>query len=469
MSHDQQLDRRKFIQVTAATAAGAALAGNGGLPLASQASEVTFNGGDSLCHGPGWETLNPGFWQIKDGALRRRIKNYGDRARSTGFPFHYETHRRNDGVMPTEYDPSLPGGVIYRKDWKLSGSWTITARFTYHGEVDVTREGDSEDWKMYQPGYSLMGLAFGAKSLLESYNKARNVSMVGWSDDGKFGFLGKPGKAARGGRKARLVDVPDLKPGDVVEISLTAEPKGDQTQLKATLVLSDGALLSVTQGVGRRAAEGYVGVVGRGLADFSVNRLNVERVRISRCRLARSTATPVIRWAIRSRKSTANGKFALSVCLRPMENRLRSGSPTPPRPSGGWQQVKVAGRAPIVNHEWRRNTASILATLPVNPATKTLYYTVWKDGKDVTADSRLGTDATGPGTGLVGDVPASGDYVGRLPQLTAPYKICGLSCHAITSGLQQRTDLGLKLLGGGDDWQFRDQPDGGGIQALGRL
>ena len=58
---------------------------------------------------------------------------------------------------------------------------------------------------------------------------------------------------------------------------------------------------------------------------------------------------------------------------------------------------------------------------------------------------------------MVGDVPASGIYVGRLPQLKAPYKLCGLSCHAITSGLQQHTEAGLKILGGGDDWQVRDQ------------
>ena len=54
--------------------------------------------------------------------------------------------------------------------------------------------------------------------------------------------------------------------------------------------------------------------------------------------------------------------------------------------------------------------------------------------------------------------PPTGAYVGRLPQLTAPYKLCGLSCHAITSGLQQRQGDGWQILGGGDIWQFRDQP-----------
>jgi hypothetical protein len=454
MNNDQEIDRRKFIKVTAATAAGAAVTvGIPGQPVG--AKEIAFSAVDSLYHGPGWETLNPGFWQIKGGALRRRIKNYGDRARATGFPFHYETHQREGGVMPMEYDPSLPPGVIYRKDWKLNGEWSISVRFTYHGDADVRRPGDSDDWQMYQPGYSLMGLAFGSKNLFESYNKARNASFVGWSDDGKFGFVKRPG---RGGRKAMLVDAPALKPGDVVEISLKAEPKEEHTKLTATLTTPDGKTISVAEGVGQRAAEGYVGVVGRGLADFSVDQLkvdpgknkqlNVGEVDCYTCYPLGDTLKDLDgQWQVRF-----VGLFASDG--KQAEIRITE----TPNPEGGWQQVKVAGRARIINNAWRRNTATIDTTLPANPATKTLYYTVWKDGKDVTADPRIGTDATGPGTGFVGDVPSSGQYVGRLPQLKAPYKLCGLSCHAITSGLQQRTENGLKILGGGDDWQVRDQP-----------
>ena len=132
---------------------------------------------------------------------------------------------------------------------------------------------------------------------------------------------------------------------------------------------------------------------------------------------------------------------------------------TSERPEGGWENVPPAGSAKIVNNAFRRHTAVVTATLPNSPAESDLFYTVWKDGKDVTTDGRIGTDACGPGTGLVGDVPSTGSYVGRLPQLKAPYKLCGLSCHAITSGLQQRTEDGvLKILGGNDDWQIRDQP-----------
>ena len=455
MSNKNEFDRRDFIKATSALAAGAVVTGSVGDLGVASADSIALPDIDSLCHGPGWETLNPGYWQVINGALRRRIQNYGDRARATGFPFHYETHRRAGGVMPMDYDPSLPPGVIYRKEWKLNGEWSVSAKFTYHGDVDVRRDGDSDEWKMYQPGYSLMGLAFGAKSLFESYNKVRNASFVGWTDNGKFGFAAKTG---RSGRKAKLVDAPKLSSGDVVEVSLTATPQGQQTKLTTTLITPDGKEVSVTQSVPRRAAEGYVGVVGRGLADFSVDEFKVDPVTCKplivgevdcyTCYPLGDTLKQVDgKWQVRF-----VGLFATDG--KQAEIRIAD----TPDPTGGWQQVNVAGRAEIVNNKWRRNTATILTTLPANPATKTLYYTIWKDGKDVTADSRIGSDGSGPGTGYVGDVPSSGQYVGRLPQLKAPYKICGLSCHAITSGLQQRTDKGLKLLGGGDDWQFRDQP-----------
>ena len=59
--------------------------------------------------------------------------------------------------------------------------------------------------------------------------------------------------------------------------------------------------------------------------------------------------------------------------------------------------MPVCGTADIVNHQWRRNTATVEVKLPSNPADQTLYYTIWKDGQDVTSDGRIGTDACGPG------------------------------------------------------------------------
>ena len=140
--------------------------------------------------------------------------------------------------------------------------------------------------------------------------------------------------------------------------------------------------------------------------------------------------------------------------------------PTNPNQSAAGENVPVAGAAKIVNNDWRRNTSVTEVMLPFDPASTTQYYTVWKDGKDVTADTRIGSVMTGPGTGLVGDVPAVGTYVGRLPQLVAPYKMCGLSCHAITSGLQTRGDNGFQIRGGNDEWLIRDQPTMGAYQHL---
>ncbi|MEO1524294.1 MAG: twin-arginine translocation signal domain-containing protein [Planctomycetota bacterium] len=449
---ENPLDRRRFLKTTSAVAAATSLASGNSV---AQASSITFNGPDSLSLDLSWQTLNPGYWQIKNGALRRRIRNYGDRARSTGFPFHYETHGRSGGVMPTEYDPSLPSGIVYRKEWKLTQTWSVTATFTYHGQVDVRRDGDSDQWKMYQPGYGRMGIAFGAKNLLESYSKTRHAESVCWSDDGKFGFAGKPGK---NGRKPKLVDAPDVTPGDQITLTVSAEPVGDYTKVTATLRTTSGESVVVSQGIGNRAAEGYVGIVGRGLADFSVSRFDVEPA--GNTPLDIGSLDCHVCYPLGDTLQEVDGKWRVRfVGLFASDgDKAEIRIADSPEPSGGWASVPVAGSATIVNHEWRRNTATILATLPINPATATLYYTIWKDGRNVTTDPRIGTDAVGPGTGSVGDVPSSGDYVGRLPQLAAPYKICGLSCHAITSGLQQRTDKGWKLSGGGDDWMFRDQP-----------
>lgn len=457
MNEQNPIDRRKFLKVTGGTVAATA-ALSAGLPNVAEAQSnvITFSGPDSLCHGPGWETLNPGYWQIKNSALRRRIRNYGDRARSTGFPFHYETHKRNGGVMNTEYDPSLPPGTIYRRDWKLSGEWSISAKFTYRGQVNDQREGDHEDWQQFQPGYGMMGLAFGAKSLFESYGKIRNANLVAWTDDAQFGFAGKG--RGRNSRKAKKLPTPELKPGDIVEMKLEVSKVGGWADVKATLVLPNGVNTSLAQKLPFKFPDGYVGLVGRGLLDFEVNEFRVEPQ--NNQRLEAGEVDCYTCYPLGDTLKQVDGKWQVrfvglfATDGKQAEIRIAD-SPTP---RGGWNRVKAAGRAKIVNNEWRRNTATIHATLPANPATKTLYYTVWKDGKDVTSDPRIGSAGSGPGTGYVGDVPSSGEYVGRLPQLQAPYKMCGLSCHAITSGLQQRTENGLKILNGGDDWQFRDQP-----------
>jgi hypothetical protein len=158
-----------------------------------------FDRDDSLYRGDDWESLNPGYWQIEDGALRRRLTNYGDRARKTGFPFHYETHKQT--AMPVDYDPSLPHGVIYRRDWQLTGNYAVLIFATVHEVSRKPEAGDDPAWKMFQPGDGQMGIAFGAKTQFDSYGVGNKAWRAVWSNDGKL-HIQPPSRNRRGGAPA---------------------------------------------------------------------------------------------------------------------------------------------------------------------------------------------------------------------------------------------------------------------------
>ena len=456
------MQRRHFLK-TSAAGLGTIAVSHQGLP--AQRSQETliddFARVDSLYHGSAWESLNPGYWKIEDGTLRRRLKNYGDRARRTGFPYHYETHQGKK--MNVDYDPSLPQGILWRRDWKLVENYRVTLQGTFHGKTTDVPEGDQENWKMHQPGYGVVGIALGGKNLFEGYGKERNTTVLGWRDNDSLSVVTEPkpkkGKATQKPKGPREVDAPKLSPGDALSLSVdvSGEANGPATVI-ATFTNSEKSVTLTRENVPRRHTEGFFGIAGRGLIDFDISRVDIE---------------PGENQALHAGLSDCCACYPLGDTLQKIDDQwqvkfvsvfVTDGKVTELRvadsesPEGGWDKVPLAGSAPIVNNDFRRNTAIVTAALPMSPADATLFYTVWKDGVDVTTDARIGTDACGPGTGLVGDVPSSGSYVGRLPQLQAPYKLCGLSCHAITSGLQQRTDNGLKMLGGGDDWQVRDQP-----------
>ena len=89
----KNLQRRDFIKQTALATTGVAVGGAATTDVASaqvaaSPSVHRFAVPVSLVHPQGWEKMNPGYWKIEDGALRRRLVNVGDRARRTGFPFH---------------------------------------------------------------------------------------------------------------------------------------------------------------------------------------------------------------------------------------------------------------------------------------------------------------------------------------------------------------------------------------------
>ena len=161
---------------------------------------------------------------------------------------------------------------------------------------------------------------------------------------------------------------------------------------------------------------------------------------------AMRSATPSAMW-VASGGYGSWVSFAPRVVLRNCEVSDRD------QPQGGWANVPVAAEAPVVGNDFRFHTAVLDAVLPFNPAERTLYYTIWKGGRDVTADPRIGTAAVGIGTGQVGTVPESGRYVGRLPRLRSPYRISAHGCHFIGSN-----DGELPEWQEGGGFQISDQP-----------
>lgn len=443
------MNRRHFLKTTSASLALT--------PFLKGTTLDNFSSPDSLVHGPQWESLNPGYWQIQNGSLRRRLKNIGDRARRTGFPYHSETHRKRK--METSYDPSLPHGILWRNDWKLAGNYTITLKGTYLADRPAVPEGDSPDWKMNQPGYGQIAIAIGGRNLFEGYDKSRKATLIGYADNGTLGILKQPGNNKKKSPKAPPIKTPALKPGDKLTLTLEVGDHLNGTASVITTLSSGENSATVAEFfVPRSRTSGFFGVATRGLIDFEISDLSLDpqnnkpltvgHADCSACYPLGDTLKQVDnKWQVKFVSVFASDGKKAEIRVSTSQN-----------PESGWQKVPVTGTAKIINNDFRRNTAVITATLPKSPGDATLYYTVWKDGVNVTADPRIGTHACGPGTGLVGDVPSSGSYVGRLPQLKAPYKLCGLSCHAINSGLQQRTPDGFQILGGGDDWQIRDQP-----------
>ena len=467
------LDRRSFLEGTVG-ATGAALAASALPPhpallstfnsAKSLETEYQFDRPNSNYHGQQWQTLNPGFWKIENGALRRRLQNYGDRARRTGFPFHAETHNFD---YKTDYDPSLDCGVIYTPQWKLSGEYQLETEFTYHADRPALPKGDQPNWKMHQDGYGLMGIAIGAKSVFQSYNRLGQLIRIGWSDKQQLVIMG-PTKTAKRSSQGGLSPSTDsilksteamqLKPGDKCRLIVHVLPSEEnRCQVRVTFS-ANAKTVSLTHSFPNQKTDGFVGVLSRGLIDFGVTRFKVQPYRNKPLKIGHSDclACYPLGDTLTLKEEKWHVRFVGMFSSDGKKIEIRVADSTAPQ--GGWGQVKIAGVGRIVDNQWRRNTAVIDVTLPINPSEKTLYYTVWKDGKNVTSDERVGTEACGPGMGLVGEVPGGGNYVGRLPQLKAPYKLCGLSCHAINSGLQERNDDGWTISGHQDTWGVRDQP-----------
>ena len=366
--------------------------------------------------------------------------------------------------MPVDYDPTLPPGLIWHRRWRLSGNYRLEMAGQVHAPAHGPGENDDPEWKMYQPGYGMLGLAFGSSTLYESFGFAgpdgKAAWIAAWTDDGYFGIR------EHGSDTVIAIErVPKPSEGDSYRIDVEVSGERDAAgEISATLEIEGqgrAAEVHVENVDRKRHLEGFVGVAGRGLLDFEVNTYSIDsgentplEPRINECHACYALGDTLHQdgdeWTVRFIGLFRNEGAKAEIRIADT-----------PSPAGGWDSLPPAASAPIVSNDFRRNTAVLDARLPRNPAETHLYFTVWKDGEDVTGDPRLGTDAVGIGTGQVGEVPASGAYVGRLPRLTAPYKLCGLSCHAIHGGGPKLPDAGR---GGG--FFVHDQPTPGAYRHL---
>ncbi|MCH2375338.1 MAG: hypothetical protein MK538_14205, partial [Planctomycetes bacterium] len=89
------------------------------VPYASAADFILvddFERANSLYHGHQWESLNPGYWKVQDGALRRRLTNVGNRNPITRFPWHWSSGGQKVAPRTGDRTPNLPLGMVWRQD-----------------------------------------------------------------------------------------------------------------------------------------------------------------------------------------------------------------------------------------------------------------------------------------------------------------------------------------------------------------
>ena len=231
-----------------------------------------FGRSDSLYHGHGWETLNPGYWKIENDALRRRLKNNGNRNPITRFPWHWSSGGQKVEPHTGDRTPNFPMGMIWREDWTLSGNYTLRATFTVR---DLNPEGRGEPT-------GFMGICFGGESLYESrsFEGAEPGAaswMALWYKDERFGLFDH----REGSEPVHEDSSSSGWPVPVgVEVVMKVRVLGDDPD-KAMLVVSlekRGKLESITiKDVDRKKyTDGFFGLVAYGALDFEVNRFEIE-------------------------------------------------------------------------------------------------------------------------------------------------------------------------------------------------
>jgi hypothetical protein len=393
-----------------------------------------FERPNTAYHGVHWESLNPGYWKIEDNALRRRLKNLGNANPSTSYPWHWSTGGKTVEPRTGDRIPDLPMGMIWNRDWQLTGNYKLRATFTIK---DPSPQGRGE-----KNGF--LGICFGGESFYESMQFGRNKGqgdgsaswMALWHTDGRFGLYDH-GSGNNPLSKQTETDSAVPKVGDTVTIVLevTGSVSGP-AKVIATLVI-DGVEKSVTiENVDRaQFTNGYLGLACYGALDFEVNHTEIFAGENKKIPLRINELYVCYPLGITLRQEGEQWKVKFIALFRSPGETVKIRVADSENPSGGWNSIPVAGSAPIVDNDWRRFTSVVDVTLPVNPAEKTLYYTVWKDQINVTVDPRPAPEYEGylgPKT-----------YVGRLPRLAAPYRVCTLGGHAIHSNGTTLSEVGL--------------------------
>lgn len=389
-----------------------------------------FERPDSRYHGHGWESMSPGYWKVENGALRRRLKNLGNRNPVTSFPWHWSQGGKEIEDRKTEWLPNLPVGMIWRRDWALTGNYKVK---TYVTIRDLNPEGRGEP-----SGY--FGLCFGGESLFETWEfrgapKGASSWLAIWEKDGTFKLSehGQKGKPLEG---TVSVDTPVFEMGDQVVITLEVHGQAEDTATVTVTLEHRRQSYEVTKdNVSRKLfTDGYLGLAAYGALDFEVNQIELEPgdneplpIKVNELHVAYPLGD-----SLKMIDGEWECKFIALFRSDGKEAVIRISDSKAPK--GGWEKVPIAGRASIIDNEWRRFTAAVDVTLPGDPSEKSYYYTVWKDGVDVTADPRSAPKEDG----YLGQQ----SYVGRLPQLSAPYKVATLSCHALHHNGSTLPDVG---------------------------
>ena len=233
---DPKWTRREFVKgsVVAGSLAGASLkAQQSATPASRLGPSATlvddFQRPDSLHAGDLWETLNPGYWKLENGALRRRLRNFGDRVVPMQLPWDWQLVLHNPKMIldavdlfsedlgdlresirtkasdpealseelrmklfpELDYfkDPTLPEGMLWRSDWKLTGNFSVRMEATIRGLNPGPGEEDDASWKMFSPEYGFLGICFGGDTFNESFNLLGTALVAAWFEDGHFGIF----------------------------------------------------------------------------------------------------------------------------------------------------------------------------------------------------------------------------------------------------------------------------------------